>query len=83
MPVATDQQEPTPEEIARVLSHLGKRRSPKKAATSATNGRLGGRPQKPLAEIACTCGRGDALDGHPTTCPRGRAIRRRQKAGGL
>jgi len=83
MNAATDQPEPTPEEIARVLSHLGKRRTPKKAATSAANGRQGGRPQLPLSAITCTCGAGEALEGHPTTCPRGRAIRRRQKAGTL
>ena len=78
----TEQQDPTPEEIARVLTHLGKRRSPKKAASSATNGRLGGRPLKNLADIPCSCGGGDSLE-HKTYCLRGQAIRRRQKAGTL
>ena len=80
----TEDQAPTLEEIRRALGVIGRIRTPKKAAASRTNGRLyGGRPQKPLAEIPCTCGRGEAMDGHPTTCPRGRAIRRRQKAGKL
>ena len=74
----------TPEEIRRALSYIGSIKTPKKAAASRRNGQLyGGRPVKPLSEIACTCGRGDTLEGHPTTCPRGRAIRRRQKAGTL
>ena len=69
---------------------MGSARTPAKAAAAKRNanspGRKanpGGRPLKPLAEITCTCGRGEALEGHPTTCPRGRAIRRRQKAGKL
>ncbi len=41
------------------------------------------RGTRTMTAITCTCGRGDALEGHPTTCPRGRAIRRRQKAGKL
>jgi hypothetical protein len=69
--------DPTPEEIRRVLAFVGRQRSAKKAASSAANGKAGGRPFKPLADYACTCGRGDVLEGHPTTCPRGRAIRRR------
>ena len=67
---------------------MGSARTPAKAEAAKRNangpGRKanpGGRPMLPLSAITCTCGRGDALDGHPTTCPRGRAIRRRQKAG--
>ena len=78
-----EEQGPTPEEISRALSVLGRIRSPKKAEASRANGSRGGRPVGPLSALTCTCGRGDALDGHPTTCPRGRAIRRRQKAGNL
>ncbi|MES2462250.1 MAG: hypothetical protein V4671_16815 [Armatimonadota bacterium] len=40
-----------------------------------------GRAATPLEEIPCTCG-GEGLN-HKSTCPRGRAIRRRQKAGEL
>lgn len=64
---------------------LGSAKSERKAATSRANGRLAppgpGRPPRPLLTFPCTCGRGPALEGHPTTCKRGRAIRRRQKAG--
>lgn len=73
----------TRREAARMM---GSATSERKRRTSAANGRLsknGGRPPLPLDQIACTCGRGDALDGHPTSCPRGRAIRRREAAGKL
>lgn len=64
---------------------LGMARSERKAAASRANGAKsrGRRPLKPLPEFPCTCGRGESIEGHPTTCPRGRAIRRRQKAGVL
>ena len=69
---------------------MGSARTPAKAAAAKRNangpGRKanpGGRPLKALADIPCTCGRGDALEGHPTTCLRGLAIRRRRKAGKL
>jgi len=76
--------QPSREEISRTLSYLGSIKTEKKAEASRRNGRLhGGRPPRPLAEFPCTCGRGDALEGHPTTCPRGLTIRRRQKAGKL
>ena len=79
--MAEDERRPevTAEELRRALGYIGSIRTPKKAASSASNGRLGGRPAKPLNEFPCTCGRGDALEGHPTTCPRGRAIRRREQ----
>jgi hypothetical protein len=73
-------EEPTPEEIRRVLAYVGRTRSAKKAESSKENGKAGGRPVKPLESYACTCGRGDALEGHPTTCPRGRAIARRSRS---
>ena len=47
------------------------------------NGLKGGRPLKRLEEIECRCEAGDALDGHRWDCPRGQAIKRRQKAGSL
>ena len=61
---------------------LGSMKTEAQRKASAANGKRGGRPQKPLSEIDCTCGRSDA-EGHPTTCPRGLAIRRRFKAGTL
>lgn len=72
-----------PPEVRQALGYIGSIKTPKKSAASAANGVKGGRPQKPLAEIPCTCGRGETLEGHPTSCPRGLAIRRRQKAGTL
>ena len=72
--------EVTPEEIRRTLSYIGSIRTPKKAASSAANGRQGGRPPKQLSEIPCNCGAGDSLE-HKSTCPRGRTIRRRRKLG--
>lgn len=63
---------------------LGSARTERKRITSAQNiekAQRTGRPILPLAAFACTCGHSDSLEGHPTTCPRGRAIRRRRKAG--
>jgi hypothetical protein len=56
--------------------------SPAQQEAARKNGAKGGRPAgsvKPLADFACTCG-GEGLD-HKTSCPRGRAIRRRQTQG--
>jgi len=78
--MAENEQRPevSPEELRRALGYIGSIRTPKKAASSASNGRLGGRPAKPLSEFVCTCGRGDVLEGHKTMCPKGRALRRRE-----
>jgi hypothetical protein len=66
---------------------MGSARTPAKADASRRNGLLGaekgGRPIKPLSAIACTCEAGEALSGHRWNCPRGQAIKRRQKAGNL
>ncbi len=63
---------------------MGSARTPAKSEASRRNGILGamsgGRPQKPLSAIECRCGAGDALTGHKWNCPRGQAIKRRQKA---
>jgi hypothetical protein len=58
---------------------LGKILTEKKAASSRQNGQKGGRPQKDLEEILCTCN-GEGLN-HTVACLRGRAIRRRIKQG--
>ena len=66
---------------------MGAASTPRKQASSAANGRLGGKRMTPMVEIACTCGAGDVtVDGtgkplHPTTCPRGRVIRYRLTKG--
>jgi hypothetical protein len=65
-------------ERSEAARRMGQARTPEKARAVRENGRKGGRPQKPLDEIACTC-RGEGLD-HSSTCPRGRAIRRRTNA---
>jgi len=74
-----------PDVVARALRQImrerGSVRSAKKAGSSAENGRLGGRPERPLSDLLCACSAGDALDGHKTYCPRGRAIKRRQGSG--
>ena len=70
--------------------------TPRKAAAAAANARhsaatraRSGPLPKPLHDISCTCAaantliRADGLPAHPTTCPRGRAIRRRLAAGKL
>lgn len=69
------------ETIQEALREIMRRRgcvtSERKAASSRENGRRGGHAPWPLEKIPCTCG-GEGLD-HPTTCPRGRTIRRREK----
>ncbi len=63
---------------------MGSARTPRKATSSAENGRrFGGKKIQPLATINCVCGAGDVTTDaegkplHPTTCPRGRVIRYR------
>lgn len=81
---AADADEEQRREAARMM---GRARSEAKAEAARRNSLLsigkGGRPTKPLSEIACKCGVGDALEGHKWDCPRGQAIKRRKKAGDL
>ena len=72
----TEEEKQTLQEAGRILRRMN---TDKQRKASAANGKRGGRPQKPLAEMPCTCGRSDA-EGHPTSCPRGLAIRRRAKS---
>ncbi len=68
---------------------MGRARTEAKITSSLRNldarpeDKKGGRPQKPLAEIPCRCEAGAALTGHRWDCPRGQAVKRRQKAGKL
>jgi len=59
---------------------LGSIRTEKKAAASRKNGQLGGGVLKPLVAIHCSCGV-EGLDGHKSTCKRGRAIKYRRSKG--
>jgi hypothetical protein len=81
------------EEASRAASMLGSITTEKKAGTSRANlekanaalaARGGARKTpRPIESFECTCGRGDTLEGHPTTCPRGLVIYRRKKQGKL
>jgi len=64
----------------------GSRTSEAKAAASRANGATGGRKPKPLSEIPCTCAsrrkirKAGGPVSHPSSCPRGRALWRRERA---
>lgn len=56
----------------------GSSTSDKKRAAAAQNAQKAGRPSLLIELIPCTCGgQGQDIDSHKSTCPRGRAIRRR------
>lgn len=74
---------PVPDEVRAFLTQIGQRKTKAKREAAVKNGQRGGRPLKDWRELPCTCGRGDSDELHPTTCPRGRAQRRRMKAGTL
>jgi hypothetical protein len=59
----------------------GSVRSERKAAAVRENGKLGGKKPRPLADIFCSCGSESLTSGHKSTCPRGRAIKRRLAKG--
>jgi len=70
------------EEIKAYLQEIGRKggssTSEKKRAASALNAQKAGRPSLAIELIPCTCGgQGQDVDSHRATCPRGRAIRRR------
>ena len=66
-------------EAARLMGQASSER--KKAAARANAQHPRNRPVKPLAEIPCSCEAGDSLEGHKSTCLRGRAIKRRREKG--
>lgn len=70
-----------PDAVREAARMLGSVKTPKKAASSVKNGRMGGKPPKPLPSIPCTCGAGSQTEGHRATCPRGRAVKRRKARG--
>ena len=66
---------------------MGSIRTEKKATSSRGNlakrppEKRGGLTPRPLLSLACSCGAGEALEGHKWDCPRGQAIKRRIKEG--
>jgi len=68
------------EETRALMSQAARAGWEKRRATSA--GRRTGPAPKPLSEFPCTCGGGAGTrrEDHKSTCPRGAAIRRREKA---
>jgi hypothetical protein len=70
---------PTAEEISVVMSFVASHTSERKAEAARINGASGGRPKKDPMTVRCNCGRVDSLDGHPTTCPRGKLLRERER----
>ena len=67
---------------------LGSIKTPKKTESSRRNVKIAlqharnqGRKPWPLSRYECTCGKGEALEGHAWDCPRGQAIKRRLKKG--
>ena len=75
------------EERRAAAAAMGSARTPAKTAAARRNGfkpghSFGkGRSPVPLLEIDCSCEAGEALDAHHWRCPRGQAIKRRQKEG--
>jgi hypothetical protein len=61
------------------MKRAGKVMSPERREALRINSQSGGRPLKPLEETPCNCSGGTDFrpEAHPTTCPRGRAIRYR------
>jgi len=79
----------TEEERKKAAAMMGRAKTPKKVEAAIGNlsartpDQMGGRPRKSLTEIPCNCTAGDDLQGHRWNCPRGQAIKRRQKNGEL
>lgn len=65
----------TPEKRREAMRAIGSIKTPKKAVTSAANGRKN--VGRPLETFACNCGK--CPDDPKGYCPRGRAIKRRAK----
>lgn len=64
--------------ISEAMRALGRRTSDAKKLAATRNSQHTQFKAKPLDELACTCGH--CPDNPKTTCPRGRAIRRRMAA---
>jgi hypothetical protein len=62
--------------IKDAASTLGSIKSEIKAISSQINGKKGGRPIKPIDDFICICGI-ISYGKHKSSCPRGRAIKRR------
>ena len=79
----------TPEERRAAAAMMGSARTEKKAAASRANqakrtpGKFGGPKPKNIFLLPCKepCTAGESLEGHRWECPRGQAIRRRQRLG--
>lgn len=56
---------------------MGSVRSERKAEAARRNAQRAGRRVLPLSDIHCNCGAGSKIEGHKSTCMRGRAIKRR------
>lgn len=86
-PPALASKEATEEARREAARLMGSIKTEKKARASRANGFKPGNPGSPgrarkrLTEIPCSCGAGEALEGHKWDCMRGQAIKRRTKQG--
>jgi len=91
METETDNQEMTDAEreiVSQAMKIIGRKKTPKRKAAHRRNIKHAQeanrrRPYrlKPLLDCECRCGRGQVLEGHPMTCPRGQTIHSRIQKG--